>query len=144
MSLLNMIPVIGGLIEKALGIIDQSVEDKDIANKIKQEIQMAAMNYDYSAYEKELEAKAAALVGEIKGQSWLQRNWRPVLMLTFTYIIAHNYILAPIIKMFSFGANMPTLEIPPDMWDLLKLGIGGYIVGRSAEKIVKEYRGNGR
>ena len=142
MGILAALPVIGSLLDKAFGVIDQAVEDKDLANKLKQEIQTQAMNHDYSAYEKEIQAKADALVGEIKGQSWLQRNWRPVLMLTFTYIIAHNYILAPIIKMFSFGANMPILEIPPDMWDLLKLGIGGYIVGRSGEKIVEKWKGN--
>ena len=141
MGLLSAIPLIGNVLDKAFGIIDKAVEDKDLANKLKQELQLVAMNNDYSAYEKEIQAKAEALVAEIKGQSWLQRNWRPILMLTFTYIIAHNYILAPILRMFSFGANMPVLEIPPDMWDLLKLGIGGYIVGRSAEKIVKEYQG---
>jgi hypothetical protein len=27
------------------------------------------------------------------------------------------------------------LAIPPDMWDLLKLGVGGYVMGRSAEKV---------
>lgn len=112
--------------------------------KLEAEIQLAVMQQDWSRFEKEIEEKARVIVSETTGQSWLQRNWRPILMLTFTYIIAHNYILAPIIRMFSFGADMPVLEIPPDMWDLLKLGIGGYIVGRSAEKVVKEWRANDR
>lgn len=141
MSFLSAIPLIGNVLDKAFSIIDKAVEDKDLANKLKQELQLTVMNNDYSAYEKEIQAKAEALVSEIKGQSWLQRNWRPILMLTFTYIIAHNYIIAPILRMFFFGTNMPVLDIPPDMWDLLKLGIGGYIVGRSAEKIVSSYNG---
>jgi hypothetical protein len=28
------------------------------------------------------------------------------------------------------------MQIPADMWDLLKIGIGGYTIGRSAEKII--------
>lgn len=32
-----------------------------------------------------------------------------------------------------------TLTIPPDMWDLLKLAIGGYVAGRSVEKAVSAY-----
>ena len=32
-----------------------------------------------------------------------------------------------------------TLTIPPDMWDLLKLGIRGYVAGRSVEKAVSAY-----
>lgn len=73
-------------------------------------------------------AQSETIQGEEKSESWLARNWRPILMLTFTYIIAHNYVIAP---MFSWH----TLEIVPDMWALLKLGIGGYIMGRSGEKI---------
>ncbi|GER92676.1 hypothetical protein A45J_0394 [hot springs metagenome] len=108
--------------------------------KLESEITLALAQMDWQKYETEITKKAEVIVSETQGQSWLQRNWRPMLMLTFTYIIAHNYIITPIIRMFSFGANVPVLEIPPDMWDLLKLGIGGYIVGRSAEKIINEWK----
>jgi len=35
-----------------------------------------------------------------------------------------------------FWSQAPVLEIPPDMWALLKIGLGGYVVGRSVEKTV--------
>jgi hypothetical protein len=38
---------------------------------------------------------------------------------------------------------MFSLPIPPledQFWSLLNLGIGGYVVGRSAEKVMKEYK----
>lgn len=108
--------------------------------KIEAEVQVAVMQQDWSRFEKEIEERAKVIISETTGNSWLQRNWRPILMLTFTYIVAHNYIIAPIIKMFYPG--MIQLDIPPDMWDLLKLGIGGYIVGRSAEKVIREWRAN--
>ena len=60
-------------------------------------------------------------------------------MLVFVYIVAHNYIIAPIIAMFY--PSMVHLEVPPDLWDLLKLGIGGYIVGRTGEKMIKTWKG---
>ena len=138
MGFLSAIPIIGSIIDKAFGVIDKAVEDKDLANKLKQEIQVLFTTKEYDTIQKELDAQTQIIVAEAQGASWLQRNWRPVLMLTFTFIIAWNYILAPIIGMFAKG--MVTLQIPPDMWDLLKLGIGGYIVGRSAEKIVKDYK----
>ena len=59
-------------------------------------------------------------------------------MLTFVAIIANNYILYPYISLFWNAA--PILEIPPDMWGLLKIGLGGYVVGRSAEKVAKALR----
>lgn len=74
------------------------------------------------------EQQANVIMSEAKSESWLARNWRPILMLTFTFIIAWNFIVSPL---FHVGKT----EIPPDMWELLKLGITGYIAGRSLEKI---------
>lgn len=54
-------------------------------------------------------------------------------MCLFGVIVANNYVVAPI-----FGTTQA--EIPPDMWDLLKLGVGGYVVGRSTEKAVKLWK----
>lgn len=125
--ILSAIPVIGKVIGQVLGVIDQAVEDKDQAARLKHEVEMQLIQQDFSFIVKEIEARASIIAAEAGGKSWLQRNWRPLLMLTFTYIIAHNYIISP---MFSFTR----LEIPPDMWELLKLGMGGYILGRSAEK----------
>jgi hypothetical protein len=34
----------------------------------------------------------------------------------------------------------PPLVLPPDMWALLKIGVGGYIVGRSGEKIARSLK----
>lgn len=72
-------------------------------------------------------AQADVIKTEAQSASWLARSWRPLLMLTFNYIILHTYIIAPI-----FGVT--PVVIPEQMWDLLKIGIGGYVVGRSLEK----------
>jgi hypothetical protein len=59
-------------------------------------------------------------------------------MLVFTFIVANNYVIAPYAN--AMGIVIPTLDIPPDMWELLQLGIGGYIVGRSLEKAATSYK----
>ncbi len=129
--MLNLLPIIGAIIDRVSSIIDQTVEDKDLANKIKAEIRLTLLTKEYDLIQKELEAKRDIIVAEAQGQSWIQRNWRPITMLVFVYIIAHNFIISPLLA-------LDQLPIPPDMWDLLKLGMGGYIIGRSAEKIVPE------
>lgn len=120
-------PLLSGLI----GVVDQAVEDKDQANQIKARLNELALSGNL----KELETAAKVIVAEAQGDSWLQRNWRPLLMVMFGVIIANNYILVPI-----FGT--PAADIPPDMWDLLKLGVGGYVVGRTAEKSLKSWKGS--
>ena len=63
----NLIGSIGG---KVLDIVDDVVEDKDEANKLKFEIQRQLIENKSS----ELEASAKIVLAEAPG-SWLQRNW---------------------------------------------------------------------
>ena len=60
-------------------------------------------------------------------------------MLIFMVIIANNYVLFPYLSMFTEKTTV--LELPPMMWKILQIGIGGYIVGRSGEKIVNVWKG---
>ncbi|WP_050865147.1 3TM-type holin [Burkholderia pseudomallei] len=81
--------------------------------------------------------QAGVVTAEATSGNKLAASWRPVTMLVFVAIIANNYIVAPYLQaMFHVAV---TLTIPPDMWDLLKLGIGGYVAGRSVEKAVGAY-----
>lgn len=77
-------------------------------------------------------ARADVVIAEAKGESWLQRNWRPLTMLIFNLIIAFNFLFCPILGMF--GIVVPFLPIPADMWYLLTLGITGYVVDRGITK----------
>jgi len=85
------------------------------------------------------EAQRDIITAEAEGESWLQRNWRPLLMSIFGVIIANNYILNPYLSAI-FSVDI-MLDIPPDMWQLLKIGIGGYIASRGGEKGVSIWKG---
>jgi len=129
--MLNLIGTIAApLLRGLFDVIDQAVEDRDEAARIKARLQEMVL----SGQMKEIEAAASIIVAEAKGDSWLQRSWRPLLMVLFGVIIANNYLVVPL-----FGGAKA--EIPPDMWDLLKLGVGGYVLGRSVEKGVRVWKG---
>lgn len=68
-------------------------------------------------------AQAAVLTEEVRG-NWLQRSWRPLVMLVFAVII--------LVGTFT---TLPILDDTSRFWDLLEIGLGGYVVGRSGEKI---------
>lgn len=110
-------------------LLDKFFPDKDAANKAKIVLLEMKQNGELS----KLQTSAGIVTAEAKSDHWLAANWRPVTMLTFVFIIANNYILYPYLALFFEEA--PKLEIPPDMWALLKIGLGGYVVGRSAEKV---------
>lgn len=80
------------------------------------------------------EAQSSVIRAEAGSQHWLTATWRPITMLTLVFIVANNYIFAPYLGAM-FGWSV-TLDIPPQMWTLIHLGVGGYVGGRSLEKIV--------
>jgi hypothetical protein len=76
----------------------------------------------------ELQKLQTEIIVAEAGGNWLQRSWRPILMLAFGFIVIYVKFVAPL-----FDLKIPELE--NEFWDLLELGIGGYVIGRSAEKI---------
>jgi len=56
-------------------------------------------------------------------------------MYVLIFILVWNYILGPVIKVFT-GAVI-SFELPGDVWSLLQIGLGGYVVGRSAESVAR-------
>lgn len=91
-------------------------------------------------------AAASVVVAEAQSEHWLAATWRPITMLVFVFIIAWNYVIAPILNFalaitIGIEAQVISLEIPPDMWTLLTIGLGGYVVSRGAEKVGKNVAG---
>ena len=131
----TLVKPVADLFGKALDIVDDLVPDKDLAAKIKAGIQQRIIDIAHNEFVELIRAQSSIIVAEITGKSWLQRNWRPLLMAEFGVIILNNYIIAPYVGMIWGKEYSIMLTIPPDMWGLLKLGISGYIVGRSVEKV---------
>lgn len=127
-----------GLAETAIGIVgkvlDKFVSDKDKRDELKAAVSMAVLEN-----QNELAKVASKNVNaEITGASWLQRNWRPLLMLVIILIVANNFLVAPYIKIFT---NVDVyLELPNHLYELMVIGVGGYTLGRSGEKIMKEWK----
>ena len=65
-------------------------------------------------------------------------KWRPYLMLSFGAVIIAHYVVFPMIAVMLPAAApvVAALVLHPEMWSLLTLGVGGYIGGRSVEKII--------
>lgn len=81
--------------------------------------------------EKELELQKLqtdVIIAEAKG-NWLQRSWRPILMLSFGFIVIYTKFISQL------APQLITPVLEPEFWSLLNLGIGGYVIGRSGEKI---------
>jgi len=130
-----------GFISEILNPVSKIVDDVTTSKEEKLQLQNGletiknAFLVKTLEYESKLtEAKAEIVKSETVG-SWLQRSWRPILMLLFGFILIYEYFLA---NLFS----LPKSGLSVEFWELLKIGIGGYVVGRSAEKIAPNFSRN--
>jgi len=126
--------LIAGALQPAADLVDSlhtSREEKD-AMKIELAKAQGALESDFH------QAQASVIIAEATGASWLQRNHRPLTVLTFVFIVAWNYVLGPIgtwlATLLGSNAVFPVLLLPTGLWATISLGMGGYMALRTYEK----------
>lgn len=128
-----MAPLITALAPIVGDLVKRLIPDSDKNQDIEREIKLALLEHSDS-----LEAMRGKIVlAEAQSGNWLTSAWRPLLMLVVIAIIACNYLLFPVIRIFY--PEMITLELPSELWNLLTIGVGGYVVGRSGEKMIDKW-----
>jgi hypothetical protein len=122
MSLLSFLPIIGDVLDKVLPDPAAQAEAKLKLMELAQKGEFAEMN-----------ARADIIKAEASSESWLAQSWRPILMLTFGTLIVARWM----------GFSAPGISEGEilKLWDIVELGLGGYVIGRTAEKIVPQVVG---
>jgi len=80
------------------------------------------------SHQAEIESAAAKIINtEAASTHWLAANWRPLTMLVFVCLIVARW----------FGWAAPGLQEAEylKLWSIVEFGLGGYVVGRSVEKV---------
>jgi hypothetical protein len=128
--MIQMLGAVAPLAKILFSTIEKSVPDKDLQEKLKAQLQTQLLQSNTA----ELQAAAKIVEAEAKA-GWFASSWRPLLMYVLIFILVWNYILGPVVKIFT-GAVI-SFELPGDVWGLLQIGLGGYVVGRSAESVAR-------
>ena len=110
-----LLPTIGKVVEKA-------IPDKDLAKRIEADLQKELIHNNHS----EFNAAAKIVLAEAQG-SWLKGNWRPLTMLIFVGLICAHWL--------GFTPDNLSEAQVLELMDLVQIGLGGYVLGRSAEKV---------
>ncbi len=125
-----LMDLIKGLASPLTELVGKFIEDKDKRNELAVEVERivdaAAARVD-EYVRALLESRTKLVLAEATGHSWLQRNWRPLMMLWFGVLLG----------LYWFGITPPNMTeaVVTELFGLLKIGIGGYVVGRSVEKV---------
>lgn len=127
-----------GLAETIIGVFGETLGKffPDKNKKIEFETELKSKILENEA---KIIAQAGVIVGkETSSERWYQNAWRPAFMWLIIFIIFNNFILAPYLMMiFGVDVNLSVnVEAVPDqLWKAIDIGLGGYILGRSAEKV---------
>ena len=130
MSWLKAIPILGSVIEKALGIVDEDVEDKDKANELKTKIKASILDK-------------------------LALEWQHI---TARWVVDNDHLITRLVRPLSYGyvwilftvvifldSFLKTFSLKPEYIDIIKAILvtmtWAYFGGRSLEKITRIFKG---
>lgn len=124
-----------GILSNMFGPIADAIDNLHTSEEEKLQIRAAMARTELAAREKWLEyektlseTRRDTLVAEITGRSVLQRNWRPLTMLVLVALV--------VLDTLGFSEN----RLATEAWLVIQLGLGGYVLGRSAEKIAPMFK----
>ena len=117
MSLLSLLPIVGD-------VLDKIIPDPAAQAEAKLKLMELAQKGEFT----EMTTKADIIKAETTSESWLAQSWRPIMMLTFGALIVARWL----------GYSAPGISEDEvlKLWNIVELGITGYVIGRSVEKVV--------
>jgi hypothetical protein len=131
-----LIPVIGDLFKGIFDVVDSVHTSEEEKLNMKQQIfnAQAALYSKVLDFETRLsEAQAKIIEAEAQSENWLAANWRPLVMLIFTGLIVNKW--TGLLTLLGLPPVYIEPEIEKELWMVIQIGLGGYVAGRSLEKI---------
>jgi hypothetical protein len=129
--MLAAIAAIPAIISSISGVLTRIIPDADKRMEVEGEIQRALIANQSAIYDAMKEVMAADSASE----SMLTRNARPIVVMWCLVMITW-VVVSPM-----FGLQVATIAaikaVPSDLWNLVMVGIGGYILAKSVTDAVK-------
>jgi hypothetical protein len=136
---MNIFKLIGQIFKPAAELVDSlhtSEEEKLQQKAVLLDLQTRFLQEGLQFEQEQMKLKADIIMTEAKSESWLTRNWRPLTMVALiASVLAFWFGLTPTDP--STGLSIIPAAFVERMFSLVQIGLGGYIVGRSGEKITK-------
>ena len=123
---MNLLGIIRDIFKPAVELVDalHTSEEEKLAVKAQTlHTYVNAIDIGLTYEQENLKQRAKIIEAEAKSEHWLTATGRPITMLTFLGLVVAD----------QFG--LLAFRLAEEAWTLLQLGIGGYVIGRSAEKV---------
>lgn len=111
------------ILKNLVGDIGGIIGNLSISSKEKKQLETEVVQTVFR-YVGELKQEQAGIIRAETGGNWLQRSWRPLIMLSFALVVLLGTVI-----------DIPYLGDDSKFWNLIEIGLGGYVIGRSIEGI---------
>ncbi|OED43273.1 hypothetical protein ACH42_10555 [Endozoicomonas sp. (ex Bugula neritina AB1)] len=112
-------------------VIDKLFPDAENRDQVKVVLAEMLINGELD----ELTQQAGVIKAEAQGEGWLQRSWRPIVMLVFTALVVCRWM--------GWAAPDLNADVELKLLNIIQLGIGGYIASRGIEKVANTWKQSG-
>jgi hypothetical protein len=126
---MSIFDFIGGIFKPAADLVDNlhtSTEEKGLLKNKLAEIQAGMQNKVMELEGKIIDAESKVRVAEANSKFFLTAAWRPMCSILLIVLVV--------------GQSTGWYMLDPEVYDLTKILVGGYAVGRSGEKIVNSLK----
>ena len=122
---------ITAIITAISGVLTRIIPDPDKRIQVEADIHRALLENQSAIYG----AMKDVMAADAASDSWLTKNARPIVVMWCLVMITW-VVFSP---MFGLqGATIAALRaVPSDLWNLVTVGIGGYILAKSAVDVAK-------
>ncbi len=131
---MSILAFIASIFKPAVDLIDDLHLSKEEKMKLENEmakIQVGVKEKMIELEKAKIDGQASIITAEAGSDSWLTRSWRPIVVTGLFLLVVLEH----------FGIN-GAKDLPPDAWDVIKIGIGGYIGSRGVEKTADKIMGH--
>jgi len=122
-------PLVGKIVDLVKGWQDRKATEAEMRAEVEKAI--------LGTFAEVAKSQADVIMAETRGENWLQRNWRPCVAVCFAFIVAFYGLLSPIlVGWFGFPPVRVGDQLLEWIMQAVMVCLGGYIGGRTLEKIV--------
>jgi hypothetical protein len=125
--------IAGPLVGKVFDVVKSFQDRKATEAEVRAEVEKAVMGViaDVS------KSQADVVMAEARGENWLQRNWRPMTAVAFSFTLVFYVLIMPIMVAWLGVPPVRTGDLILEWtFQIILVCLGGYIGGRSIEKVV--------
>src|SRR5256885_2294608 len=140
MSIFDFLNPVKDIVALVNGVISKFVADPSEKLALQQAVLEAQTALQVKALDLQAQvasAQAQIITAEATSSSWLEKDWRPLLMLFFAVVIAF--------AIFNGGYDLSGRAINPtyvdDALTIVKIGVGGYVAPPPLETPPPSHRG---